>query len=474
MNPEADINRHKNVNSAFSDFSRFEGPAGERNEAKRRFINGDDNTPGYAYKKLDLFRDDDKVVATKGAVQEAVMELEAARIAAEMAGDQDRADELLLYRRFHDMRLWKIMLVEEARRLHYQETRSSSELETARVRFDELNERIYGPMDQDAYMSMLAEARDRVESFVPTDEMGAEVSGELRALFGEMKLPRHEKAAGGELLTEDEMAQLHDTVMRRYEHVFAAMPDTDDSVYYNAEQCAAILNDALAANGLADSGWACEIEASKSNPVANVPKQRIYLPSNTRRTAAELRRLYVHEAEIHARRGQHGKEAGLKIIEGGTADYADVEEGLGVLMECAVAGNFDNASFERARDRYIVAGLAMGLDSAPRDARETFEIAWRVLAVSASKDGSMPPELITTAKDKAYAHVENAFRGTDFYMKGVVYRKLKVYYEGLLKNAQYFKKNMHNLDAALDAALIGKMNHTDPEEVAIVQRLVAA
>lgn len=68
--------------------------------------------------------------------------------------------------------------------------------------------------------------------------------------------------------------------------------------------------------------------------------------------------------------------------------------------------------------------------------------------------------------------VENAFRGTNFLMPGVIYMKLKIYFEGLRENALFFLQHSENLDQALDQALIGKMDHTSPEEMKAVRQLL--
>ena len=108
----------------------------------------------------------------------------------------------------------------------------------------------------------------------------------------------------------------------------------------------------------------------------------------------------------------------------------------------------------------------------PRDAREVYEIVWRMMAIEASTDGQISDELISQAKDATYKHVENAYRGTGFWMKGVIYTKLKVYYEGLMKNIRYVKDNMSQLSVAIDAAMVGKIDHTNVEEVQLVHAIL--
>jgi hypothetical protein len=275
-------------------------------------------------------------------------------------------------------------------------------------------------------------------------------------------------------MDDETLLKLHEVVIKKYENILAVIPDTEDDVFYDAEQCAAIMNDTLNVSGLAEKGWEAVVDADKSNPATNSVKKRIFLPSSTRRNAKQLRRLTVHEQEDHARRGQNGTDVDFEPLKKGTADYADVEEGLGVLLECAIDGTLDNPAFDRARDRYITAGLALGADGKPRDARQVYEILWRTLAVRNAEEGRISESVITDARSMAYGHVENAFRGTGFWMQGVVYSKLKVYYEGLKKNADYITENADNIEQAIDNAMIGKYNHTDPAELGNILAIIEA
>lgn len=126
-----------------------------------------------------------------------------------------------------------------------------------------------------------------------------------------------------------------------------------------------------------------------------------------------------------------------------------------------------------ARDRYILAGIALGADGTPRDARQSYEILWRLFAVRFSKDGDISDEAIAKAQNLASDHVENAFRATPQSMPGIIYTKLKVYYEGFVKNAEYFRTFDGTVDEAIDAAMVGKCNHTDPVEMQNIKTMQA-
>lgn len=464
-----EIEGYKKTKSTFSDYVRFEDVDSiSRSESRQRFVDGIDYVPQYNYPKLRFFKDDQLTIDKKGTVQQAIMELEVARKAAEMVGDEARAAELELHASFHDVRLKKIMLVEAAQHLH--DAGTSSVQEVARATFMKMNQEVYGEMHADWYLSMIGQEQAKLDEFVPRDENAAHISEQLKITYEKMG---SFETTSEQLLTAEELEHLQRVVLERYGAILSAIPDTEDDIYYDAQECAQIINDTLLVGGLADKGWKCQVDSAKSNPATNGAKKLISLPTSTRRNASELRRLVVHEQEVHARRAQNGKDADSSLLASGTADYADVEEGLGVMLECAVEGNLSNPSFKRARERYITAGLALGIDGGePRDARGVYEVLWRMIAVESSTDGTIPEDLVQEAQSRAFAHVENAFRGTGFWMRGAIYTKLKVYYEGLVANASYIRENIGDLNAALDVAMVGKINHTDAREVELTKQLI--
>lgn len=457
------IREYEATDSSFTDFKRFRGDESMREEQKRAFIEGREYTPSYDYLGLDLLIDDEELRKKKSEVYEAVLELEANIVAPGV-----NAAEVELYRDFHGLRLKRIMLVEAARDIL--QARTSASAEIARASFMELNEEVYGAFDTETYARMLATELKRVIDFHPSTENSKELKVNLQKALSTMR-PADEIESNP--MSEERLKVLHDVLIRRYSAIFEVIPDTDDTVYYGADECVEIMNHALEAGDLAKYGWKAVLDPTVSNPTTRTASKQILLPSDIQRTAAQLRRLIIHEQEVHARRGENGIQTNFQPLARGTADYADVEEGLGVLLECAVAGNFDNKSFYRARDRYITAGLALGADgSPPRDARQVFEILWRILALRDQQEGNISEETIQKSKEEAYTHVENAFRGTNFHMRGIIYTKLKVYYEGLIKNAKFFEANIEDMNIALDVAMVGKYDHTDQHEVELISTIL--
>lgn len=452
-----EINAYVKVDSSFSDYGHFEGDSKLRTDQKRKFINGKVYSPHYDYKKLDKLYDvDDKgkqVQDKKRATYEAVLELEANKGSGVLSDA-----EYELYASFHEARLKKIMLVEAAEKIR--RAGSSSEQVVARREFMEINREVYGEMNQPAFIDIMSTEKLMVASFEPATDRAQALKSYLEIYFRGQDFDGEEAP----MLDDETLKLFQEIVKKRYGKALNVVPDTDDDKEYDATECREIMQKALEAGGLAEKGWFVEVSSSKSNPSTSVDSKKISLPEDTKRTASQLKRLIIHEQEVHGRRGQNGADKEIDVLEKGTAEYADVEEGLGVLLECVVAGDFDNQSFHRARDRYITAGLALGVDGIPKDAQATFNLVWRLIALKKAKNGDISETDEVEAKKLAMQHVENAFRGTNFAMPGIIYTKLKVYYEGLIKNARYFTERKDDIDTALDQAMIGKYNHTDPVE----------
>jgi len=465
------VEEMKRTDGYFVDFKRFEDDKEARRVQHAMFMDDEAWSPDYQQPMLDKLYDakveDDKqgndpaLEEKKRAIYEAVLELEAARL----CGEYDEAD-LALWVGYYELSLKKIMLVEAARRLRY--SAGSSELPVTRAEFMQLNEEVFGSFDTQRFNGMMSSEQHHFAEFTPTNEKAEAVK---RWLGNYYEQNNYQDAKEVPLLDDVLIEKMQAYVNHQYGEILNVVPDTGDEVVYDAQASQAIMQAALVAGGLAEHGWVAEIKPKIGNPTTSSVKRKISIPETTQRTAAELRRLIIHEQEVHARRGENGTIAHSILLQRGTANYADVEEGLGVILESVVAGNADNPSYHRARDRYIVAGLALGADGTPRDARATYEAAWRLIALRDAKDGSIDKKAEQAAKKRAITHIENAFRATDGTGPGMIYTKLKVYFEGLAKNAEFFKEYENNLDEAFAIAMIGKYDHTDPEERRNIQLL---
>ncbi len=458
---QSDIDKYKNFSYAFSEVSNFNGDKERRDKERYAFINNQEYIPNYDYPRLDLLNADNDLSIIKKEIYDAVIAIDRVK-----KSKKTNDDELELYSRFHESRLRKIMLIESARSL--QNSTSISDVDINRICFNKLNIANFGDFDKKTYLAMISTEIQRAHECIINNPSLSVIAEQLANQLADIDTKNQKELS---VIQPAIMARLSEYVTKRYQHIFMAVPYTDENVYYDANQCVEFMNKALMFGGLFELGWRVEIDPTRSNPTTSSLEKRIYLPPNTRRNASELCRLIIHEQEVHARRSENSKKFNLKPLEYGMAGYADIEEGLGVLLECAVVGNLDNSSFRRARNRYITAGLALGADGKPRDAREVFEIMWRIIAIQNAGLGQSID--VETAKDQAYAHIENAYRGTQFWVKGAIYTKLKVYYEGLVKNARFILDKIDNLDNAFEVAMLGKFDHTDHDETRLVLTILA-
>ncbi len=448
------IERYLHLESDFTDFLHFQGNSVQRSGQKAAFLNNEVYVPQYTYPGLSNFVHDNELANLKHSLLEASFGLYEA---------EDSSQKTLQLAYIHD-ELARMALVGAATALHGY--RSSAEYESAYAAFARYNHLAYGDYDRARGGSILRTESERAQAYAPRNSLAFEIKDKLTALLPDCAVSGFGVEAP--LLSEWELGSMHDEAWRRWGKELAIIPDTNNDVLYGAEECLLFLNQTLASDGLADAGWTGEISDDSIVPMTSPMKKCITLPSAIQYTASDIRRIIVgHEQKTHAWRAENGDRSGNHMLKAGTPSSMGIEEGLGILMECAIEGNLDNPSFHRARDRFITAGLALGVDGRERDAREVYEILWRIIALRESSNGAMDDIVVNQSKHSAYAHIENAFRGTPFWRKGVIYSKLKVYYEELAANASYMKSFHGDIRAALDGAMIGKYNHTSADERAL-------
>jgi len=427
--------------SSMDEFAYFNDIPSKRLVEQKRFLSGEKRLPNFYYQRLDRIYDDFQtgdmkdmsheerfvnLLDMKGSAYKAIGELDHA---AETG--IDHAAEYTMYADMQEKNLNLIRLVESAERLR----EDNSDLN--RLDWRNANERCYGVFRPDYFQAIL--------------------DGSYKEIFNSTLL-----------------SELKKIVETKYASELSAVPNTPDDIYYDSRQIETICNQAIINNGMAAAGVAVEIDNTVTNANYSRPDKKLLLPPDLHRNAAETRRLIIHELR-HAERNLNGIKTGVPLLAEGTANYLEAEEGLNVILECAVDGNFDNASFDRAVERYIVAGFALGADKEghSRDARDAYEASWPVIAKRlAGNVTEMSQEITQKAQERTWKHIENAFRGTNMHMQGMIYTKLKVYYEGLVNNMSYFSDNADDIDGALDKALIGKYNHTSHDECELVKKVL--
>lgn len=447
--PSPELEKYLTLESDFTDFIHFQGDSRERAAEKEAFLSGKKYVPEYSYPKLIDFPYDNQIQELKTSLLEASFNLY----------DTHASREIELQVEYIHSELARIALVSAAATLNAPS--SSSQQETARNAFRHYNQESYGKYDAELGGSMLRTELIEALNYRPSSAADGRIRDELLAMLSnDLHLFEPERP----VMTDEELSNLHDTVWQRYSNELLITPNTSSSTTYTAYECKEILNASIRQDGLAERGWSVEVDASCIVPATYPLRKIIYIPESVQYTSDDIRRILIgHEQKTHAWRHENGHNSGVDMLKKGTAGSLDSEEGLGIITECGIAGSLDNPSIRRARDRYITAGLALGADkSNPRDAREVYETLWRIIALRKSSQNI--DDYVDMAKNEAYAHIENAFRGTPFWQKGIIYTKLKVYYEGLVKNVDFLRTYSGDMNQALDDAMIGSYDHTNQEE----------
>jgi len=173
--------------------------------------------------------------------------------------------------------------------------------------------------------------------------------------------------------------------------------------------------------------------------------------------ARRAKSLFTHEVLVHAQRAVRGLAYDRRLGYG-LPGYLTAEEGLGVLMEAAIAGKMPY----RAGDRYVDIMLALGSPGMPAlNRHELLPIVHGRTLLRNAKEAIRTTE--AQLKDMTQQHVVRIYRGTLGNEIIGVFTKDVVYYEGYHLMTDYLKRYQHrDLRRAVDFVLSSKINPDDP------------
>ena len=262
-----------------------------------------------------------------------------------------------------------------------------------------LNVEIYGEPDEETYRSLLGE---KIQHINEKDLVGnaAAIRSELQEMVGDYSGESHERFIPSQE-TVDWMQGITESL---YGGMLSHVPEQES---FEHHEIAAVLREILEEEfGEAARGWTVVIEKAQSIKVQPGDK-KIIVPEGKTLDRQTLCSRIVHEIGVHFLRSVMGAQTDLPPFSLGLSKYFDSEEALGAIMEQALASKYKEAGV----DHYIAAGLGY-FDN--KDFRETFEIKWRLSALSGLKSGEvLTPEAIEKAKELAYNGTMRSRRGTD-------------------------------------------------------------
>ena len=305
----------------------------------------------------------------------------------------------VVYEEFIDGYLKKNHLMELAR--EFKHTDDPAEKLRLKDEYMKLNIELYGEPDKNTYESLLQEKLNKIAN-KDMGETGQRIRDEL---FGILEYKPSADCPERFKPSASTVEWMHGAVEALYENMLSHVPE---KTTFTSQEVAALFAEIIEQEfGESAQGWRVDIEDAGSINVKPAEK-RVVIPNNRADIKIDaLKGLVVHELGVHLLRAVSGGETDLLPLRVGLNDYYDAEEGLGVVMEQSLKGEFS----ERGIDHYITAGLAYFSE---KDFRDTFEVKWRLSVLgSLSENADVTDDQIVKAKNSAYSGVMRSLRGTD-------------------------------------------------------------
>lgn len=229
----------------------------------------------------------------------------------------------------------------------------------------------------------------------------------------------------------------------------------EDDRAYDPQQLAELFRTVIREEfGEAAADWQVEVAAAKSINVKSWDK-KIVIPTDRGEVSSETAKdLICHEIGVHMMRAVSGYNTDISPLATGMPGYIDSEEGLAMVMQQARNGEYKEAGHAL----YLTASIA---HIEGKDFRDTFEVMWRIAALSGLKSGAeMTDEVVEKARDSAYRQCMRIFRGTD----DIPWLKDIQYYTGAQSVWRYLDANCGD-EQALRLMLMGKTNVNNPDHL---------
>ena len=396
-------------------------------EQKEQFLSGEIRNPDHRYEKLQAIDFD----ANRTRIQQ---------VGAQIVNDPALNPKYVsVYESFTQNYLNKTTYLEKVN--EYKLVDDAEQKAQLRKELMKLNIELFGEPDETVYRSVLAEKIDAISAKDLSGD-AAKIRDELKELVGDVDLVRVERFRPSDA-TVNWMNRVAHSL---YDGMLSHLPDQEK---FEETDIKAVF-DAILVEEFGDSvdGWTVDIEKAQSINL-KVAERRVVIPEGRNVGQSEMRELIVHEIGIHLLRSIMGEQTDLEPLRLGLSEYYDGEEGLGVVMEQAINGEFVEAGL----GHYITAGLAH-FDG--KDFRDIFEIKWRLAALEKETINVSESQLEKT-KIAAYKNTMRIMRGTD----DMPWFKDLAYYNG----AAGVWKQLEAIsgdDVEFTFVLLGKANAANP------------
>ena len=324
-------------------------------------------------------------------------------------------------------------------------------------RFMRANIDLYGEPDRTTYYSLLSEKVTNISK--------KQRSPEAEEVFAELKTMLPEEAFDESLAqqrfrpSEETVQWMHQVVHSLFGNMLRHVPETDTLL--SPEELRDIFQ-AIVDEEFEAEDWTAELREAKAISVSAAAK-RVTIPIDRAPvSAAEARRLVVHELGIHMLTAITGASTTLQPLGRGLAGYADTQEGLGKVAEQALEGTYKEAGI----DHYITAGLAY-FDQ--KGFTGAYDIKWRIKLLEDLAEGEEPTEeqirsIKRMAIDGPGIATTRIFRGTD---KLPLFKDLS-YYNGTMEVWRYLE-SIRGDDLQLSLLLAGKISTSKQHQRVVLE-----
>lgn len=351
----------------------------------------------------------------------------------------------LVYEQFVAGYLARTKHMELARSYNHAEGREKEELG---VEYMRQNIEIYGEPEESTYRAILKKQLDQVR-YKDLSGQADEIRVELLKLLSEIDIdseiseyrPKSETLAWAKRVSEE-----------LYGDFMKSIPPDKQS--FGPSDIQEVFQDILKNRmGGATDDWSVLVEKAQSINVRASEKKIVIPDSRAPINVEQLRSLIVHEIGVHTLRAIDGAETNLPVMEVGLSGYYDAEEGLGVLMEQALQGEYQ----PRGEGHYLTAGLAY-FDG--QDFRGTYEVKWRLALLEKLKDGAsdVSQDEIEKVQVAQYKNTMRIFRGTD----DLPWFKDLAYYNGLASQWKYLDEICGDAEQFVYFVTVGKIDPSNP------------
>lgn len=219
----------------------------------------------------------------------------------------------------------------------------------------------------------------------------------------------------------------------------------------------------LALQALGADKWKVVVHDAKTNITVDQGSRLLKVPKDRTLGRGQLAGLVLHEVGTHIARRENAERGKLALLQTGLANYTKGEEGVAIMREQLMT----EAQDFTGEDRYLAAGLALGLDGIPRNFGMVYELMRLYFRVHTLERDLGANDLESRALDEAWRICMRLFRGTDFVTPGVCFTKDILYREGNIAIWKLLEKNI----SAMDYFDVGKYDPTNRDHVTLLKSL---